>query len=76
MVKSSWKDLPDVRDRSMVCLLLNEPDEWGKIERRTRNKYRKLINKTSDIDLNYKLRQAMTVNNRQIRNDLNYWIVF
>lgn len=75
MVKSSWKDLPDVRDRSMVCLLLNEPDEWGKIERRTRNKYRELINKTSDIDLNLIFDEAMQLNKNKILSELNYWIV-
>lgn len=76
LILAGWKNFEKPNDRAMVKMLLEEPGEWGRIDYRTRKKYKNMLLDMCDIDLNYKLRQAMTVNNRQIRNDLNYWIVF
>ncbi|MBW3852543.1 replication initiation factor domain-containing protein, partial [Staphylococcus aureus] len=40
ILKPDWKIIKRSSDRAMVFMLLNDEEEWGKLERRTKNKYK------------------------------------
>ena len=39
ILQPDWKTI-ERTDRAMVFMLLNDEEEWGKLERRTKNKYK------------------------------------
>ncbi|EGO9035214.1 replication initiation protein, partial [Enterococcus faecalis] len=41
ILQPDWKTIERTSDRAMVFMLLNDEEEWGKLERRTKNKYKK-----------------------------------
>ncbi|MDT2648678.1 hypothetical protein P7D50_12860 [Enterococcus dongliensis] len=43
ILQPDWKTIERTSDRAMVFMLLNDEEEWGKLERRTKNKYKKLV---------------------------------
>ncbi|HGS8596777.1 TPA: replication initiation protein, partial [Enterococcus faecalis] len=54
-------------------LLLNDEEEWGKLERRTKNKYKKLIKEISLIDLTDLMKSTLKANEKQLQNQIDFW---
>ena len=44
ILKPDWKIIERTSDRAIVFMLLNDEEEWGKIHRNSRTKYKNLIN--------------------------------
>ncbi|HGS8596655.1 TPA: replication initiation protein, partial [Enterococcus faecalis] len=53
--------------------LLNDEEEWGKLERRTKNKYKKLIKEISLIDLTDLMKSTLKANEKQLQNQIDFW---
>ena len=54
-------------------MLLNDEEEWGKLERRTKNKYKKLIKEISLIDLTDLMKSTLKANEKQLQNQIDFW---
>ncbi|WHI87373.1 Tet(L)/Tet(K)/Tet(45) family tetracycline efflux MFS transporter [Mammaliicoccus lentus] len=51
ILKPDWSSLEKVKDQAMIYMLIHEESTWGKLERRTKNKYREMLKSISEIDL-------------------------
>lgn len=75
LVKPNWKNIEKNTDRAMVFMLLNDDTEWANLEYRTRKKYKKMISEIADVDLNEVLKEVIRVYEKDLQDELNYWIV-
>ncbi|MCE5853733.1 replication initiation protein, partial [Enterococcus faecium] len=48
-------------------------EEWGKLERRTKNKYKKLIKEISLIDLTDLMKSTLKANEKQLQKQIDFW---
>ncbi|PUZ30787.1 replication initiation protein, partial [Staphylococcus arlettae] len=46
---------------------------WGKLERRTKNKYKKLIKEISPIDLTDLMKSTLKANEKQLQKQIVFW---
>ena len=54
-------------------MLLSEEEEWGKLERRTKNKYKNLIQEISPIDLTDLMKSTLKANEKQLQKQIEFW---
>lgn len=73
ILKPDWKTIERTSDRAMVFMLLNDEEEWGKLERRTKNKYKKLIKEISPIDLINLMKLSIKENEDQLQKHIEFW---
>ena len=57
----------------MLFMLLSEEEEWGKLERRTKNKYKNLIKEISPIDLTDLMKSTLKANEKQLQKQIEFW---
>ncbi|WP_432723416.1 replication initiation factor domain-containing protein (plasmid) [Staphylococcus equorum] len=73
ILQPDWKTIERTSDRAMVFMLLNDEEEWGKLERRTKNKYKKLIKEISPIDLTDLMKSTLKANEKQLQKQIDFW---
>ncbi len=73
ILKPNWKIIKRSSDRAMVFMLLNDEEEWGKLERRTKNKYKNLIKEISPVDLTDLMKLTLKENEKQLQKQLDFW---
>ena len=73
ILKPNWKIIKRSSDRAMVFMLLNDEEEWGKLERRTKNKYKNLIKEISPIDLTDLMKMTLRENEKQLQKQIDFW---
>lgn len=73
ILKPDWKIIKRSSDRAMVFMLLNDEEEWGKLERRTKNKYKNLIQEISPVDLTDLMKLALKDNEKKLQKQLDFW---
>ena len=73
ILQPDWKIIKRISDRAMVFMLLNEEEEWGKLERRTKNKYKQLIKEISTIDLTDLMKSTLKANEKQLQKQIDFW---
>lgn len=73
ILQPDWKTIERTSDRAMVFMLLNDEEEWGKLERRTKNKYKKLIKEISPIDLTDLMKSTLKENEKQLQKQIDFW---
>jgi hypothetical protein len=55
-------------------MLLNDEEEWGKLERRTKKyRYKKLIKEISPIDLTDLMKSTLKANEKQLQKQIDFW---
>lgn len=74
ILQPDWKTIERTSDRAMVFMLLNDEEEWGKLERRTKNKYKKLIKEISPIDLTEIMKLTLRENKKQLQKQIDFWL--
>ncbi|WP_210143075.1 replication initiation factor domain-containing protein, partial [Staphylococcus sp. GDY8P179P] len=62
ILKPDWKSIERTSDRAIVFMLLNDEEEWGKLHRNSRTKYKKLIKEISPIDLTNLMKSTLKEN--------------
>ncbi|HAP2795100.1 TPA: replication initiation protein, partial [Enterococcus faecalis] len=72
-LQQNRKTIERTSDRAMVFMLLNDEEEWGKLERRTKNKYKKLIKEISLIDLTDLMKSTLKANEKQLQKQIDFW---
>ena len=73
ILQPDWKTIERTSDRAMVFMLLNDEEEWGKLERRTKNKYKRLIKEISPIDLTELMKLTLRENEQQLQKQIDFW---
>jgi len=51
ILQPDWKTIQRTADRAIVFMLLSDEEEWGKLHRNSRTKYKNLIKEISPVDL-------------------------
>ena len=74
ILQPDWKTIQRTSDRAMVFMLLNDEEEWGKLERRTKNKYKQLIKEISPIDLTDLMKLTLRENEKQLQKQIDFWL--
>ena len=73
ILQPDWKTIERTSDRAMVFMLLNDEEEWGKLERRTKNKYKQLIKEISPIDLTELMKLTLKAKEKQLQKQIDFW---
>lgn len=73
ILQSDWKTTERTSDREMVFMLLNDEEEWGKLERRTKNKFKNLIKEISPIDLTDLMKLTLEANEVELQKQITFW---
>ena len=75
VLKPAWTTIEKINERAIICMLLSHENEWGKLARHTKYKYRKLIKEISDIDLTDLMRSTLKKNEKQLQKQINFWLI-
>ncbi|HDE3859803.1 TPA: replication initiation factor domain-containing protein [Staphylococcus aureus] len=73
ILKPDWKTIERTSDRAIVFMLLNDEEEWGRIHRNSRTKYKNLIKEISSIDLTDLMKLTLKENEKQLQKQINFW---
>ncbi|MGW7813837.1 replication initiation factor domain-containing protein [Staphylococcus xylosus] len=73
ILKPNLKAIDNIKERAMIYLLVHEEDEWGNLERRTKNKYRKILKDTSEIDLTDLMKSTLRANEEYLQKQIDFW---
>lgn len=73
ILKPNLKAIDNIKERAMIYLLVHEEDEWGNLERRTKNKYRKILKDTSEIDLTDLMKSTLKANEEYLQKQIDFW---
>lgn len=74
ILKPDWKTIERTSDRAIVFMLLNDEEEWGKLHRNSRTKYKKLIKEISSVDLTDLMKLTLKENEKQLQQHIDFWI--
>ncbi|WP_436947694.1 replication initiation factor domain-containing protein [Staphylococcus xylosus] len=74
ILKPDWKSIEKQKDRAMIYLLINEEDEWGRLERHAKYKYKKLVKDISLIDLTNSMKMTLKENEKQLQKHIDFWL--
>ncbi|MCG1380214.1 replication initiation factor domain-containing protein [Staphylococcus epidermidis] len=75
ILKPNLKVIDNIKERAMIYLLVHEEDEWGNLERRTKNKYRRILKDTSEIDLTDLMKLTLKANEKQLQKQIDFWLL-
>ena len=73
ILKPDWKIIERTSDRAIVFMLLNDEEEWGKIHRNSRTKYKNLIKEISPVDLTELMKSTLKANEKQLQKQIDFW---
>ena len=73
ILKPDWSSLEKVKDQAMIYMLIHEEGTWGKLERRTKNKYREMLKSISEIDLTNLMKLTLKANEKQLQKQIDFW---
>ena len=73
ILKPDWKIIERTSDRAIVFMLLNDEEEWGKIHRNSRTKYKNLIKEISPVDLTELMKSTLRENEIQLQKQIEFW---
>lgn len=59
----------------MLYLLIHEEDEWGNLDRRTKNKYRNILKDASEIDLTDLIKLTLKESEKQLQKQIDFWLL-
>lgn len=74
ILKPNLKVVENIKERAMLYLLIHEEDEWGNLERRTKNKYRELLKGTSEADLTDLMKLTLKESEKHLQKQINFWL--
>ena len=73
ILKPDWSSLEKVKDQAMIYMLIHEESTWGKLERRTKNKYREMLKSISEIDLTDLMKLTLKEHEKQLQKQIDFW---
>ncbi|MEK4758644.1 replication initiation factor domain-containing protein, partial [Macrococcus sp. FSL W8-0367] len=76
ILKPDWTTIEKLNERGIVCMLLSHENEWGKLSKNIKTKYRKIVKEISPINLVDGMKLALKENENELQEELNYWLNF
>ena len=73
ILKPDYSTIEKNSDRHTVMALLFDESEWGKLERRTKNKYKEMLKSISEFDLTDLMKLTLKENEEQLQKQINFW---
>ena len=73
ILKPNLKTIDNIKERAMSYLLIYEEDEWGNLERRTKNKYKEILKNASEVDLTELMKLILKENEKQLQKKIDFW---
>ncbi|KAA68830.1 replication initiation protein, partial [Staphylococcus aureus VET0094R] len=67
ILQPDWKTIQRTADRAIVFMLLSDEEEWGKLHRNSRTKYKNLIKEISPVDLTDLMKSTLKANEKQLQ---------
>ncbi len=74
ILKPNLKMIENIQERAMLHLLTHEEEEWGNLERRTKNKYRDKLKNIASIDLTDLMKISLRGNQNQLQKQIDFWL--
>lgn len=74
VLKPAWKTIENQQKRAMVYMLLEEQDEWGNLQRRTKYRYKELIREISDVNITDILKKVLNDHHDKLSAELENYI--
>lgn len=74
ILKPNWKIIERTSDRAIVFMLLSDEEEWGKIHRNSRTKYKNLIKEISPVDLTDLMKLTLRENEKKLHKQIDFWL--
>lgn len=74
ILKPAWTTIEKINERAIICMLLSHENEWGKLARHTKYKYRKLIKEISDIDLTDLMKMSLGKVENNLQKQIDFWL--
>lgn len=74
IIQPAWKTLDKSSERAMVYMLLNEEDEWGYLDRKTKAKFKKIFKEISDVHLENDMKNILHNEHQRLKNELADWM--
>ena len=73
ILQPDWKTIQRTADRAIVFMLLSDEEEWGKLHRNSRTKYKNLIKEISPVDLTDLMKSTLKANEKQLQKQIGFW---
>ncbi|WP_354680660.1 replication initiation factor domain-containing protein (plasmid) [Macrococcoides caseolyticum] len=74
ILNPDWSLIKKDSDRAMAYFLIHEENEWGKIDRRTKYKMRKLLKEISPIDLTNLMKMSLKKVENNLQKQIDFWL--
>ena len=75
ILKPNLKGIENIKERALLYLLIHEEDEWGNLDRRTKNKYRNILKDASEIDLTDLIKLTLKESEKQLQKQIEFWLL-
>lgn len=75
ILKPNLKGIENIKERALLYLLIHEEDEWGNLDRRTKNKYRNILKDASEIDLTDLIKLTLKESEKQLQKQIDFWLL-
>ena len=73
ILKPDWTTLEKLKDQAMIYMLIHEEGVWGKLNKRTKYKYKNLIKEISPVDLTELMKSTLRENEKQLQKKIEFW---
>ena len=74
ILQPDYSTIEKTSERHTVMALLFDESEWGKLNRNTKYKFKKIFKEISPIDLTDLMKLALKENEKQLQKQINFWL--
>lgn len=73
ILKPDYTKVSKTSERHTVMALLYDESEWGKLNRNTKYKFKKIFKEISPVDLTDLMKSTLKANEKQLQKQLDFW---
>ena len=73
ILKPDYTMINKTSERHTVMALLFDESEWGKLNRNTKYKFKKIFKEISPIDLTDLMKQTLKAKEKQLQKQIDFW---
>ncbi|MGW7816513.1 replication initiation factor domain-containing protein [Staphylococcus saprophyticus] len=73
ILKPDYTMINKTSERHTVMALLFDESEWGKLNRNTKYKFKRIFKEISPIDLTDLMKRTLKANEKQLQKQINFW---
>ncbi|WP_436870092.1 replication initiation factor domain-containing protein [Mammaliicoccus sciuri] len=73
ILKPDYTKISKTSERHTVMALLYDESEWGKLNRNTKYKFKKIFKEISPVDLTDLMKSTLKANKKQLQKQIEFW---